>query len=311
VRGLTVGDSGGATGDSSDISGTNIGTLTLSEITPQWNWPRVELNRGGNLAANIASVTVTQSTGGGINLDTIGGSLTDTGHNLDRQSDGRTVQYRIKLVFGQLHVWPTNLDRRGSAGIQVGCRQRTIQFGAATINNQNSSGTSAIAIDNTTATRVITIASAAVNNNSGCLRHGDCPLRQQRHDQYQWRRGYKYCCHWHSGVGGGQCQRHHRGQRYKLQPGAPSSAQPQRRHHYLRGTLTTPARASMWPTTPRHNHFQRRNQDRQHWNEPSGNIIPTRGRRSIFSNGGLALLRPVEPDSMRAVAAPSVSPRSK
>ena len=65
VRGLTVGDSGGANGDSSDISGSNIGTLAVSEVTLNGTGRALNLTGGGTIApgSSIAALTVTQSTG--------------------------------------------------------------------------------------------------------------------------------------------------------------------------------------------------------------------------------------------------------
>ncbi len=67
IRGFTVGDSGTATGDSSDISGTNIGTLTVSEVTLNGSGRTMNIN-GGALSGSFTSVTSTASTGGGLTL---------------------------------------------------------------------------------------------------------------------------------------------------------------------------------------------------------------------------------------------------
>src|SRR5204863_2901997 len=76
LRGFTVGDSGGVNGDSSDISGTNIGTLTVSELTLNGTGRALRLTGGGSLAAAFISVTSTKASGEGINLGSIGGNAT-------------------------------------------------------------------------------------------------------------------------------------------------------------------------------------------------------------------------------------------
>jgi hypothetical protein len=67
IRGFTVGDSGTATGDSADISGTSIGTLTVSEVTLNGSGQTLKIN-GGALSGSFTSVTSTASTGGGMTL---------------------------------------------------------------------------------------------------------------------------------------------------------------------------------------------------------------------------------------------------
>src|SRR5262249_29267645 len=74
IRGFTVGDSGGANGDSSDISGTNIGTLTVSEITLNGTGRTMNLN-GGALSGSFTSVSSTKSTGQGLTLAGMTGSI--------------------------------------------------------------------------------------------------------------------------------------------------------------------------------------------------------------------------------------------
>lgn len=67
IRGFTVGNSGTATGDSADISGTSIGTLTVSEVTLNGSGQTLKIN-GGALSGSFTSVTSTASTGGGMTL---------------------------------------------------------------------------------------------------------------------------------------------------------------------------------------------------------------------------------------------------
>jgi Bacterial Ig domain/Calx-beta domain/Matrixin len=166
LRGFTIGNSGGANGDSSDITGSAFGTLTLNDLVLNGTGRALNLVNGTIAAGSTVAVTVSQSTGGGINLDTLAGSLTFSGTtSIDNQSVGQS-NIRINSSSGNFTFGTTNLDRRGSAGILINAASGTIQFGAVTINNQNSSATSGIALDNTTGTGSITMTSATVSNNN-------------------------------------------------------------------------------------------------------------------------------------------------
>jgi hypothetical protein len=173
IRGVTFGDSGTATGNASDINGNGFGTLTILDVTLNGSGRALNLVNGTLAAGStIDALTVTASTGGGVNLDTVAGSLTIAGTtSIDNQTAGQT-SIRINASSGNFTFGTTNLDRRGSAGINIIAASGTIQFGAVTINNQNSSGTSAVAIDNTTGTGSITLASATVDNNNAASANG-------------------------------------------------------------------------------------------------------------------------------------------
>lgn len=76
IRGITVGDSGApATGDSSDISGTNFGTLAVNETILNGIGRTLNLTGPGNLNGNFTSVSTTKTNGQGMTLTNIGGSV--------------------------------------------------------------------------------------------------------------------------------------------------------------------------------------------------------------------------------------------
>jgi Bacterial Ig domain/Calx-beta domain len=166
IRGLTFGNSGTATGNASDINGNNFGTLTILDVTLNGSGRALNLVTGTLAAGStIDALTVTQSTGGGVNLDAVSGSLTVGATSIDNQTSGQS-SIRINSSSGNFTFGTTNLDRRGSAGININAASGAIQFGAVTINNQSSSATSAIAVDNTTGTGSVTVSSATIDNNN-------------------------------------------------------------------------------------------------------------------------------------------------
>ncbi|HEX8353034.1 MAG TPA: cadherin-like domain-containing protein, partial [Pyrinomonadaceae bacterium] len=78
IRGVTLANSGGVAGDSSDISGSNFGTLTVAEVELNGTGRALNLSNG-TLAAAFTGITVTASTGQGLSLATVGGTLTTAG----------------------------------------------------------------------------------------------------------------------------------------------------------------------------------------------------------------------------------------
>ena len=74
IRGLNVGNTGTGTG----ITGSNFGTLTLSEVTVSGTGRAVSLTTG-TAAVTFDAITVTSSTSQGINLNGVNGSFTVSG----------------------------------------------------------------------------------------------------------------------------------------------------------------------------------------------------------------------------------------
>lgn len=74
IRGVTIADCGGATGDASDISGSNFGTLTVSETTLTGTGRLFNLNNGA-LAGSFVGVSTSAATGDGITLTNVGGTI--------------------------------------------------------------------------------------------------------------------------------------------------------------------------------------------------------------------------------------------
>ncbi len=78
VVGLTIGDSGGAAGNASDIAGTNFGTAQIGDITLNGTGRALNLSNGalGMVDSGINDLDVTAGTNAGVTLNAVSGTLT-------------------------------------------------------------------------------------------------------------------------------------------------------------------------------------------------------------------------------------------
>lgn len=130
IRGLTVGNTTGT-----DVTGSNFGTLTVTNVTLNGTGGALNLTNGA-LAATFNSISSTNSTGRGVNLDTVTGTLTVTGG--------------------------TSVTDSAQAGIRVLNGGSTYDFGATTL---TSTGSGLELTNNATST--FTFASLAVTTDAG------------------------------------------------------------------------------------------------------------------------------------------------
>lgn len=105
VRGLTVGNTLGA-----GILGTSFGTLTVSNVTVSGTGAALDLTNG-NLAAAFNSLSSTNSTGRGVNLDTVTGSLTSGSTSV---TDSALAGIRVANGGSTYSFGPTTLSSTAS-----------------------------------------------------------------------------------------------------------------------------------------------------------------------------------------------------
>lgn len=132
IRGLNVGDTGNNTG----LVGTNVGNLTISEMSILGTGKAVDINGGGTLDVDFDAVTTTSSTSTGVSLQSVGGT-TD---------------------FGALNISGTT----GTAFFVSNAG--TVNSSSGTINGGNQT---AIDIDNTTLGMTLTSVSSSGGSTTG------------------------------------------------------------------------------------------------------------------------------------------------
>ena len=163
LRGFDIGNS--AVG-SSGITGTNIGTLTVTEMLINGTGRAMNLDTG-TLAATFDSITSTNSTTNGIRLNNVGGIFYDQRRDnrykshANRNHNRKCLKYRDAFVsvgsgnhkYSQQHRNPAR-QRDNSGG--------TMSFGAINIPNPNNAGGYGLRIQNSDA--LVTVASATISN---------------------------------------------------------------------------------------------------------------------------------------------------
>ena len=144
IRGLNIGNTGGI-----GIDGSNVGTLTISEVAITGNGGGIRVIGSGTLNTVFDSINSTSSPAEGILLDSVMGSFTVTG--------------------------PTGVTSPGAEGIEAVNvpSGQTLNFtltGNATVNSVTSSG---IRLDNTLGTLNVTVAGAgsSIQTTSGQVLH--------------------------------------------------------------------------------------------------------------------------------------------
>jgi hypothetical protein len=190
LRGFTVGDSGtAATGDSSDISGTNFGTLTVSEVTLNGSGRTLNLTGPGNLNGTFLGVSSNKSTGQGMTLSGIGGSV-----NLGSTTiSGQAIQcisvsgVTADITFGDTsctntgegiflsgnsagtRIFGTLSSTGGNAGAFIHSNNGAIGGGATTINGDATISTSgnAIVVSSAANTDLIEFKASTIVTTSG------------------------------------------------------------------------------------------------------------------------------------------------
>src|SRR5215510_4699244 len=116
IRGFTVGDSGtAATGDSADISGTNIGTLTVSEVTLNGSGRAMNIN-GGALSGSFTSVSSNKSSGQGLTLAGVTGSINMGSTTI---SNFATGCISVSTTTANVNFGNTSCTSGGSEGVNL------------------------------------------------------------------------------------------------------------------------------------------------------------------------------------------------
>ena len=153
--------------DGIDIDGTSgtlqFGATSISGAGGVTAGIDVNGSTGGSTTFN-STVNVTGSGGQGINLTNNTGSFTVSGATT---IDGATgVSVDVNGGTGGVSLAGVNVERRGNVGIDVNAGNQTINFGAVSINNQNSSTTTALNIQDTTGGSVTATSTTIDNNNA-------------------------------------------------------------------------------------------------------------------------------------------------
>ncbi len=141
IRGVTIANCGGASGDSSDINGTGFGTLTVAETTLNGTGRALRLTTG-TLTGSFLDIDVTAATGEGIRLDAVGGTWS---------------------VAGQLNFGNTGLN-----GIEIrnapASANMTLTGGAVVA---KTSAGSAVLLDTNNAGAMLNLGSVVLSNTNG------------------------------------------------------------------------------------------------------------------------------------------------
>ncbi len=163
IRGFTVGDSGTATGDSSDITGTSIGTLTVSEVTLNGSGRTMNIN-GGALSGSFTSVASTASTGQGLTLTAVTGTINMGSTTISGFSTGCiSVSNTAAAVTSNINFGNTSCTSGGSEGINLTNNASGLRtFGSLTV-----SGVSATAFIHASAGGDVNITGAANLTSTG------------------------------------------------------------------------------------------------------------------------------------------------
>jgi Ca2+-binding RTX toxin-like protein len=123
LRGFTGGDA------TSDITGTNFGTLNVSEVTLNGTGNALNLTTG-TLNGSFASISSTNSATTGINLSGVGGSLT-TGSTTITNPTG--IGINVSGSGAALSFAATSVTSSGGTGISLTTNTGAATFGALTI----------------------------------------------------------------------------------------------------------------------------------------------------------------------------------
>jgi hypothetical protein len=150
LRGLTVGDSGGATGDSSDIVGTNFGTLTVHELRLNGTGRTLNLTTGTVAGSALLDLISTAATSGGLTLNGVGGALSvaTAGSTQISNASAGAIGIDIQNSAASISLDNATVTKTASgSGVTLNANTGTITF--ATLDVSTSAGT-ALTADNST-----------------------------------------------------------------------------------------------------------------------------------------------------------------
>ena len=137
-----------------DITGTGFGTLTISDVTLNGNGQALNLSNG-TLAANIISISSTNSATTGVTLATVGGNLT-SGSTAVTNPTG--IGISVGTSSASLSFGNTSSNSSGGAGVSLLSNTGAITFGSLSI-APDANQVGLIATDNT---NTITATSGAI-----------------------------------------------------------------------------------------------------------------------------------------------------
>jgi hypothetical protein len=161
IQGLTVGDT-----TTSDITGTNFGTLTVLDTSLTGTGRALNLSTG-TVGATFDKISSTNSPTTGISLTSIIGTLTVTGTTtIDNASGvGISIASLVAIPSGtSVSFGTTNINNRNNTGILINDADNTsgISFGATTIANAHNVGGYGVRVQNSSAD--VTFASTNISN---------------------------------------------------------------------------------------------------------------------------------------------------
>jgi hypothetical protein len=170
LRGFTGGNS------TSDISGTNFGTLNISEVTLNGTGNALNLSTG-TLNATFASISSSNSATTGISLaNLVAGSSLTTGSTTVSNSTG--IGISVSGSAGTLGFANTSVTGSGGTGVSLTTNAAAITFGSLDMNTPDANQRGLLATDNQqtitiTSGTIITSGAAGVEINGGT---GTTPL---------------------------------------------------------------------------------------------------------------------------------------
>ena len=165
LRGFNIGNSAAA---GSGISGTGIGTLTVTEMLINGTGRAMNLDTG-TLGATFDSITSTNSTTNGIRLNNVGGLFTISGATTvtNATQAGITISNVSNIGPPSFQFGTVTINNRNNTGIlldEVDNSGGTMSFGATTIPNPNNAGGYGIRVEDSAANVFFTTATIANAN---------------------------------------------------------------------------------------------------------------------------------------------------